>query len=228
MTGKLSPERKREATSTAPEEVRTQSYTRFTPRGQRGDRVTPESSTQPGAHAPSTLPPPPFEAETDVAGHEWWLEAHMHLASNLLCIDTSLSTTLSKSAAHRARAIADQIADVRDATYELYCDAADPRMAKPTSESTPLTKHIEQLYAWCDRVLDALVATRNGQIDREGLRAACAGVEHLFDESLRERIRAQIEAIDADFTSPVEPLRNLPKDLEQVFLSAMSLRDSIV
>lgn len=228
MSGKMSPERKLDPSSAAPGEVRTQSYTRFKPRGQRGDRVTPASSITPGAHAPSTLPPPPFEAETDVTGHEWWLEAHMNLASNLLCVDTSLSSTLSESAAHRARAIADQIAEVRDATYELYCDAADPRVATMTSESAPLTKHIEQLYAWCERVLDALLATRNGQIDREGLRAACAGTQHLFDESLRERIRAQIQQIEADFTSPVEPLRNLPKDLEQVFLSAMALRDSIV
>ena len=53
---------------------RTASYTRLL-------RVDEEAA---GAGAPSTLPPPPFARETSVVGLEWWLDAHMGLASGLL------------------------------------------------------------------------------------------------------------------------------------------------
>ncbi|HEX3343195.1 MAG TPA: hypothetical protein VHS09_01430, partial [Polyangiaceae bacterium] len=61
---------------------RTASHTRLL-------RVDEEAA---GAGAPSTLPPPPFERETAVVGLEWWLDAHMALASGLLWVGQLLDT----------------------------------------------------------------------------------------------------------------------------------------
>ena len=61
---------------------RTASYTRLL-------RVDEEAA---GAGAPSTLPPPPFARETAVVGLEWWLDAHMGLASGMLWLAQLLDT----------------------------------------------------------------------------------------------------------------------------------------
>ena len=57
---------------------RTTSHTRFKSPTQREDEA------KAGSGAPSTLPPPPFDSEMAVSALEWWIDAHMALASELL------------------------------------------------------------------------------------------------------------------------------------------------
>lgn len=207
-------------------EPRTASYTRFKPPSQRVDVAVGGGRSAPQSHAPSTLPPAPFTSEADVPGHEWWLESHMGVAANILCFEQSLDADDGNG---KLGTLAAKVGDVRDALYELYCDAADARMESVTVAQGTLAIYISGLYAWCDRVVDALLVQ---SMDARGATLDLAAAyaihdDHLFDEATRERIRGEVRALGIDFASPVEPLRNLPKDIEQLFLSAIALKDEL-
>ena len=45
---------------------------------------------------------------------------------------------------------------VRDALYELYCDAADERLAPLIGSGALLEQHVRCCYAWCGRVVSML------------------------------------------------------------------------
>src|SRR5262249_4569194 len=115
---------------------------------------------------------------------------------------------------------------VRDALYELYCDAADDRMAALVAPDTTLETHVRKGYAWCTRVVGLLASITTGLraphpagLDWGAAKAGFRQASALYGEppgGLREALRA----LPIDFTSPIEPLRNLSRDAEQLF-SAM-------
>ena len=209
-------------------EPRTESYTRFKPPSQRIDHAVVGGRSAPPSHAPSTLPPAPFTSEADVPGHEGWLESHMGVAANILCFEQSLQPDDENG---KLGTLAGKVGDVRDALYELYCDAADARMEKLTAAQGTLSMYIGGLYAWCDRIVDALLVqsmdARGVTLNLTGVRARAVTDARLFDDETRARIRAEVRALGIDFLSPVEPLRNLPKDVEQLFVAATALRDEL-
>src|SRR5580698_8686879 len=43
--------------------------------------------------APSSIPPAPHPLESELVGLDWWLDAHMNFASNLLCLEQSAETS---------------------------------------------------------------------------------------------------------------------------------------
>jgi len=198
---------------------RTASYTRLL-------RVDQEAA---GAGAPSTLPPPPFARETSVVGLEWWLDAHMGLASGLLWLAQLLDTVPEGDAhAETVRRLAAHTDAVRDALYELYCDAADDRIAPLLGRGTPLEEHVRGSYGWCVRVVGLLATVTNGLraesrpdwiIAKAEFRAS---TQHFpaAPPDLGEAIRA----LPIDFTSPIEPLRNLPQDLNQLITATEELQ----
>jgi hypothetical protein len=197
------------------EAPRTVSHTRFKSPTQREDESTV------GSGAPSTLPPPPFENEVAVRALEWWIEAHMTLASELLWLQQLLDGP-SEGDLHRqtVSALAAQTEAVRDALYELYCDAADDRMAPLLGSEAALERYVRDCYAWCARVVGLLASVMaglrlEGGPDWAGAKAEfrLAAVQYV---TLSPLDLAAARALRIDFGSPVEPLRNLPEDLDRL------------
>jgi hypothetical protein len=202
---------------------RTASHTRLL----RADPDAPQ-----GATAPSTLPPPPFASETSVVGLEWWLDAHMGLASGLLWLEQLLETVPDGDAhAETVRRLAAHTEAVRDALYDLYCDAADDRIAPLVGPGTPLEQHVRGSYGWCVRVVGLLATVTNGlraesrpdwAIAKAEFRSA---TEHY--PFVPPALRDGVLSLPIDFTSPIEPLRNLPADLDELIASMAELQSML-
>ena len=208
------------------ERPRMKSFTRFA----NGHHRTEDS--RPGSTAPSTLSPPPFETETEVVRLAWWLDAHMALASELLWLRQQQDARSDSSMAAVVRGFAEQAEAVRDALYELYCDAADPRVIACMDREPALGRYVRETYAWCTGVASelatattALRASRFGDAATltDRLRAACEAYVGAPVQLFRDGIRA----MPVDFRSPVEPLRNLPGNLDQLVLVAHVLNESL-
>lgn len=205
---------------------RTSSYTRFKSPIQRQGEA-PE-----GGHAPSTLPPPPFEHETQVAGLEWWLDAHMGLASGLAWLDQLLDGGGTTGAfAATVRGLAAQAEGVRDALYELYCDAADERLRDWTRSGTPFEAQVRGSYAWCSSVVALLGAITNalrgeGGPDWSAARALFRDVERKYARP-EPGLKEALGALQIDTGNPVEPLRNLPQDLGRLFVESEALQGAL-
>jgi hypothetical protein len=203
-------------------QTRKASYTRLL-------RVDEEAA---GAGAPSTLPPPPFARETSVVGLEWWLDAHMGLASGLLWVGQLLDTVPEGDAhAETVRRLAAHTETVRDALYELYCDAADDRVAPLMGRGTPLEQHVRGSYGWCVRVVGLLATVTNGL--RAESRPDWAIAKSEFRASVPHYpvvpagLRDEVRALPIDFTSPIEPLRNLPDDLDELITATVELQSML-
>ena len=202
--------------------ARTASHTRLL-------RIDPEAS---GAGAPSTLPPPPFAQETSVVGLEWWLDAHMGLASGLLWLGQLLDTVPDGDAhAETVRTLAAHTESVRDALYELYCDAADDRSAPLVGRGTPLERHVRDSYGWCVRVVGLLATVTNGL--RSELRPDWGVAKAEFRSATQfypiapAALREAVTGLDVDFTSPIEPLRNLPSHLDELIAATAELQSML-
>ena len=187
-----------------------------------------EDDSKSGSGAPSTLPPPPFENEVAVRALEWWLDAHMALAAELLWIGQLMDGAPAIDAhADAIHALTIQTEGVRDALYELYCDAADERMAPLLGRDAALERHVRDCYAWCARVVGMLGGVLNGLRlengpDWTGARAEfrrAAGEYALLSPSNLAAARA----LPIDYASPVEPLRNLPGDLDRLVTATHDL-----
>lgn len=202
------------------EKSRPSSHTRFkSPRSVGSD-----------PHAPSTLPPPPFESEAEVPRLEWWLTAHMGLASELLWLEQLLDT-LPEGGPHTGTMLrlVSHVEAVRDALYELYCDAADERMAPLLGPDAVLETRVRLSYAWSTRIVGVLAAITSGlrargeagpdwAAARTGFRLA----EGFYPQPSGE-LRDAVRSLAIDCGSPIEPLRNLPQDLEQLFATIEAL-----
>ena len=139
MSGRQPGAKDGEAASRVAGESRTTSHLRFKSPSRRDEGAT-DSASWMGGFTPSTLPPAPFEHEADVSGHEWWLDAHMNAAANILCLEQLVDVVMDSAdvlALERVRALIARLGDVRDALYELYCDAADPRMRGSSTPDGP-------------------------------------------------------------------------------------------
>jgi len=204
---------------------RTSSYTRFKSPMQRSDEG-PD-----GAPTPSTRPPPPFEHETLVQGLEWWLDAHMGLASGLAWLDQLLDGGATGAFAATVRGLAAQAEAVRDALYELYCDAADERLHEWIGPGAPFEAQVRGSYAWCASVVTLLGAITNGLRNEGGPDWSAA--KALFRDVERKYVRPSqtlkeaMSALQLDTNSPVEPLRNLPRDLGRLLMESEALQGAL-
>jgi hypothetical protein len=178
-----------------------------------------------GASGPSTLPPAPFWDETSVAGLEWWLDAHMGLASELLWVGQLLDTLAGPDAhAETVRRLLEGADTVRDALYELYCDAADERMALMLGRGAALQRYVRDSYVWCAPVVGLMATVTSGLRAPPGPDWEMAKAEFRASSApypvLPPTLRGTLGDLPIDFTSPTEPLRNLPVDLDHL-VSAM-------
>ncbi|MGO9838863.1 MAG: hypothetical protein ACLP1X_32180 [Polyangiaceae bacterium] len=192
----------------------------------------------PGAQGPSTLPPPPFESETAMEGLGTWLDTHMSLASQLLWVEQQVESGEGPPSSGQReghlptiRAFVVGAAAVRDALYELYCDAADPRLATLVQAGAPLETHVRKAYAWCSLVVALLarvttdLRTPSGpdwNLVKTDFRAAERQYPGTGDE-----VRAAVDALAIDFKSPVEPLRCLPRDLDALLRASAELEAAL-
>jgi hypothetical protein len=209
-------------------QARPNSYTRFKSPLRTG--VLPGDERGPS----STLPPPPFASEAEVPGLEWWLNAHMDLASELLWLEQLLEA-LPEGGAHLGtmRRLVSHVEAIRDALYELYCDAADERVSVLLGAEGVLETRVRLSYAWCTRVVGALGSVANGLRPRadEGpdwaaAKAAFREADRLYPQAV-DAVRDGVRALSIDFGSPIEPLRNLPHDLEQLLAACEELRSTL-
>jgi hypothetical protein len=204
---------------------RTSSYTRFKSPFQQMDEG------QAGPPAPNTQPPPPFGHETLVQGLEWWLDAHMGLASGLAWLDQLLDGGAPGAFAATVRGLAAQAEGVRDALYELYCDAADERLAAWTAPGAPFEAQVRASYVWCASVVTLLGAITNGLRTEGGPDWSAA--KSLFRDVERKYVRPSqtlreaMSALQLDTNNPTEPLRNLPQDLGRLFMESMALQGAL-
>ncbi len=189
--------------------------------------------SEPNVRAPSTLPPPPFETEAEVPRLEWWLTAHMGLASGLLCLVQLVDAAPAERATHAAavRQLSALCASVRDALYELYCDAAHPHAAELTTFLPALEGHVRDCYSWCVAVVALLVQVATGlrsdaALDWEAVRASSKAVAEKLPKST-VALRTVGRSLAIDFASPVEPLRNLPANLESLAAAVAALDDAL-
>jgi hypothetical protein len=199
------------------------------PRTASHTRIVRVDAAAAGAGAPSTLPPPPFAQETSVVGLEWWLDAHMGLASGLLWLGQLLETVpVDDAHAETVRHLAAHTEAVRDALYELYCDAADGRTAPLLGRGTPLEGLVRGSYGWCVRVVGLLATVTNGLRAESrpdwGIAKAEFRTAAQHYPALPATLRDDVLALPIDFSSPIEPLRNLPQDLEQLTLATEALQ----
>jgi len=204
---------------------RTASYTRFKSPMQRLEEG------QDGGSAPITLPPPPFEHETLVQGLEWWLDAHMGLASGLAWLDQLLDGGATGAFAATVRGLAAQAEGVRDALYELYCDAADERLRDWTATGAPFEVQVRGSYAWCASVVTLLGAITNGLRSEGGpdwsaAKALFRDVERKYARP-SQALKEALNALQLATNNPTEPLRNLPQDLGRLFMESMALQGAL-
>jgi hypothetical protein len=198
---------------------RTTSYTRFKSPVRRAEDT-----------AFSTLPPPPFENEVDVPGHEAWFESHMNVASSLLCLEQIVDHVPEESA-EKIRGFMRDLEAVRDALYEMYCDAADPRLSALAASGAPLDVFVTKLYAGCSAVLESLVSLatslKNGEAPPDAVIQNLAEASNMFVFPGAGEITRMVRELEIDTASPVEPLRNLHKDLDEMFSSATWLHHNL-
>ena len=224
MASTKSPAR-RDSKRLAAAQNRTSSYTRF-----KSPFLRPGEGPD-GPPPPSTLPPPPFEHEALVQGVEWWLDAHMGLASGLAWLDQLLDGGASGAFAATVRGLAAQAEAVRDALYELYCDAADERLRDWTGPGAPFEAQVRGSYAWCASVVTLLGAITNGLRTEGGPDWSAA--KALFRDVERKYMRPSqalkdaMSALQLDTNNPVEPLRNLPRDLGRLFMESEALQGAL-
>lgn len=185
-----------------------------------------------GARAPSTLPPPPFASETAVRGLEWWLASHMALVSEILWLDQVLDAAPEGNAhADTVRLLVAHAEGVRDALYELYCDAADERLAPLLGPTGALPAQVRGSYAWCTRVV-GLLASLTGALRTEA-GPDWASVKNEFRQAAatypsgRSDLREAVRGLPVDYSSPIEPLRNLPQDVEELLSATEELHASL-
>ncbi len=194
--------------------------------------IIQRNDAAPGSQGPSTLPPPPFGSEAEVPGLEWWLAAHMNLASALLGLEQHYGDGIEPPSSRRTdghfeamRAMVTEAGGVRDSLYELYCDAPDPRLEKLVAAGGTLEAYVRASYQWCDGVA-ALLGRLSAEL-RAGATPSWTEAKAAYRETSAvypgagTAVREAVKALGIDFTSPVEPLRGLLHDLDQL-LSAMN------
>jgi hypothetical protein len=206
--------------------MRVDSHVRF--KAPQVRRDTP----MPGLRAPSTLPPPPFQHEADAAGIEWWLESHLSLAGNLLCLEQALDSAPRVAGIH---AVLHLLNELRDALYEVYCDAADARMNQYTREGAAFAKYIRGLYAWAEGMVEAhltlasrLRSTRIPSIDLSSIEETSTRLAPCLDDEAARDIAHLHETLGVDVANPIEPLRNLRRDIDALFTTASALKARLV
>jgi hypothetical protein len=201
-------------------------------RSSRPSHVRMRSAVSP----PSSIPPAPLPSASSLAGLEWWIDAHMTVASNLLCLEQMLDKCETAGGSNSdphvvfvARSLA-PLTDLRDALYELYCDASDVRMRPLTTLGGPIAMYVCALYAACDEILEALMGLVSETLrGKPRVADAVAEAEERCkafasaSSELSEGASRALARIAVDLTNPVDPLRSAAQNLQNAIEAAARL-----
>jgi hypothetical protein len=104
-------------------------------------------------------------------------------------------------------------------------------MAPLLGPEAALERYVRDCYAWCARVVGLLASVMAGL--RSGGGPDWAGAKAEFRLAAAQYVTlspldlAAARALTIDFTSPVEPLRNLPEDLDRLVDMARELHATL-
>jgi hypothetical protein len=167
----------------------------------------------------STMPPRPLPVHADLAPLEWWLDAHMNVVSNLVCLEPWAGGE------GPASALFVSLGELRDALYELYCDCGDPRLGELQGRGSPLAAYVSGLYALCDETHETLTAASGlrglaeiSQWATDWKTRRAAFIEATGD--LPARVAAALASIEVDPMDPADPLRSVGERLQGVVRAA--------
>ena len=158
----------------------------------------------------------------------------MGLASGLAWLEQLLDTAPEGDAhAETVRTLAAHAEAVRDALYELYCDAADDRRLAPlVAPGTLLERQVAGSY-WLVRPRGGTPRHGDQRVARAAAGPDWAAAKAEF-RSRRSTTRSRSRRcgrsswrLDVDFTSPIEPLRNLPAHLDELFAATEELQSTL-
>jgi hypothetical protein len=178
---------------------------------------------------PSTIPPRPHPTDAELAPLEWWLDAHMNVATNLMCLEQAVAASgdrLQKTGPACLAALLGPLGELRDALYELYCDGGDPRMRALQTAGSPLSAYVSGLYALCDEILETFAVASglpSGHPElaetASEIATRCAAYAAATTD-LPEKATQALAAVAVDATNPVDPLRNASQHLRDVIRAA--------
>jgi hypothetical protein len=155
----------------------------------------------------------------------------MGLASGLAWLDQLLDGGVTGAFAATVRGLTAQAEAVRDALYELYCDAADERLRDWTQPGAPFEVQVRGSYAWCASVVTLLGAITNGLRSEGGpdwsaAKALFRDVERKYTRP-SPALKEAMSALQLDTKNPVEPLRRLPQDLGRLLVESEALQSAL-
>jgi hypothetical protein len=162
----------------------------------------------------------------------------MNLASSLLWLEQHYGDGTEPPSSRKTdghfEAIRGMVADatgVRDSLYELYCDAPDMRLEKLVAPGGVVESYVRKSYIWCEAVAALL-----GRVSAE-LRAgatpswteakAASHEASIVYPASGDAVLAAVKGLGIDFASPVEPLRGLLHDVEQLLAGMHRLHESL-
>jgi hypothetical protein len=160
----------------------------------------------------------------------------MNLASSLLWLEQQYGDHAEPPSSHRTevhseamRALVEKAAAVRDALYELYCDAADGRLAPMVSTGGVLETHVRAAYKWCEQTVG--LVTGIGSSLREADGPDWTAAKNAYRQTVAIypgsgwAARKAAESLGVDFSSPIEPLRGFPQHLDQLLAAIDELHE---
>jgi hypothetical protein len=157
----------------------------------------------------------------------------MSLASDLVWLEQLLEVGTAGASGHAGtiRRLLAQAEAMRDALYELYCDAADERLASLVMRGAMLEEYVRASYAWCARVVALLASITNGLRvssgpDWSAVKAGFRTAEERYVAPV-DALRDAVRQLPIDYASPVEPLRNLPHDVDALFAASRELHQTM-
>jgi hypothetical protein len=162
----------------------------------------------------------------------------MNLASSLVWLEQQYGDHFEPPSSHRTevhveavRTLAAQAAAVRDALYELYCDAADKRLLPMVTSGGVLETHVRAAYKWCEHAVALVTSVGSSLRDAEGpdwgaVKTAYRETVAMYPGSGWEARKAA-DTIGVDFSSPIEPLRGFPQHLDQLLTAVDEFHESL-
>jgi hypothetical protein len=162
----------------------------------------------------------------------------MNLASSLLWLEQHYGDGTEPPSSRKTdghfeamRVMVTEAGAVRDSLYELYCDAPDSRLEPLVSAGGTLEKYVRASYLWCEGIA-ALLAGLSAEL-RAGATPSWTAAKAAYREAsviypgTGDTVLDAVKALGIDFTSPVEPLRGLLNDLEQLLRAMHRMHDGL-
>jgi hypothetical protein len=158
----------------------------------------------------------------------------MALAADLHCLAQVLDSVPEVRLTHAdaVRQLSVHCDSMRDALYELYCDAAHPHAAYVVGFLGALEPSVRESYAWCSSVVALLTQIANELRDESGpewsaAKASYKSVAERRPRTSPEGARSLVCKLGINFESPVEPLRNLPVNLDHLADATAGLDEAL-